>query len=152
MRRLLISCALVLTTCASPPAQADPLPADPQLLRACVAQAGEDRAALQQCYGLVTRACIEAEGGSNSMSDVLCRSAESDVWEELIAEATTRITAADPVDGELLAASSEAWAAWRDAECSYRAYEFGGGVGEQYDRVVCHLDLTSARAIDLIVN
>lgn len=84
------------------------------------------------------------------MSDVLCRSAEADIWETLITEATTRITAADPVDGELLSASSQLWTQWRDAECSFRAYEFGGGSGEQYDRVVCYLDLTAARAIDLI--
>ncbi len=84
------------------------------------------------------------------MSDVLCRSAEADIWEVLIAEATTRITAADPVDGELLNASSRLWTQWREAECNYRAYECGGGSGEQHDRIVCHLDLTVARAIDLI--
>jgi uncharacterized protein YecT (DUF1311 family) len=150
MRRLLIACALVLTGCASQQAYADPIPADPELIRACVAQAGQDRAVLQQCPGMVTRACIDAEGGSNSMSDVLCRSSEADIWQVLIDEATTRITAADPVDGELLNAANASWKQWRDVECIYRSYEFGGGSGEQYDRVVCYLDLTAARAIDLI--
>lgn len=151
MRQLFFALAFALSACATPQASADPLPADPQLLRTCVMQAGSDRAALQQCVGVVTRACIAAEGGSNSFSDVLCRSAEADIWEAVIAESTTRITGADPIDGELLATSSQAWNAWREAECNYRAYEYGGGSGEQYDRIVCQLDLTSARAIDLIL-
>jgi hypothetical protein len=109
MRRLLIACALVLTAYATQQAHADPIPADPELVRACVAQAAQDRAALQQCPGIVTRACIEAQGGSNSMSDVLCRGAEAGIWEALIAESTARITAADPVDGALLNASSQLW-------------------------------------------
>jgi uncharacterized protein YecT (DUF1311 family) len=152
MRRLLLACALVLTACATSQAHADPLPADPELIRTCVTQAREERAALQLCPGVVTRACVESEGGPNAMSDVLCRSAEADIWQALIDQATMRITAADPVDGELLAAANASWTRWREAECEYRAYEYGGGSGEQYDRVVCHLDLTSARAIDLIVN
>lgn len=86
------------------------------------------------------------------MTDVLCRSAEADVWQALIDETTTRVTAADSVDGELLASANQAWTQWREAECSYRAYEFGGGSGEQSDRAVCHLDLTSLRAIDLLAN
>lgn len=86
------------------------------------------------------------------MTDVLCRSAEVDVWQALIDESTSRITAADAADGQLLAAANQSWTQWREAECNYRAYEYGGGSGEQYDRIVCHLNLTSARAIDLIVN
>lgn len=152
MRRLLLACASVLSACATPQACADPLPADPELIRTCVTRAGEDRSALQQCKGIVTRDCIEAEGGPNSMSDVLCRSAEADIWQALIDESTARIAEADPVDGALLAAANTSWSLWRQAECEYRAYEYGGGTGEQHDRVVCHLDLTSARAIDLIAN
>lgn len=152
MRRLLSACALALTAYATPQARADPLPADPALIHTCVTQAGRDRAALQQCVGIVTGACVEAEGGSNAMSDVLCRSAEAEIWQALIDESAARIIAADAVDGELLAAANASWAQWREAECEYRAYEYGGGSGEQYDRIVCHLDLTAARAIDLIVN
>jgi uncharacterized protein YecT (DUF1311 family) len=152
LRQLLFALAFTLAACATLTARADPLPADPQLLRTCVTQAGEDRAVLARCNGVVARACIEAEGGPNAMSDVLCRSAEAGIWQALIDEETTRITAADPVDGELLASANQAWTQWRAAECNYRAYEYGGGAGEQYDRVVCDLDLASARAIDLIAN
>jgi len=42
------------------------------------------------------------------MTDVLYRGAEADVWDELIAEATARITAADAVDGALLATANQA--------------------------------------------
>jgi uncharacterized protein YecT (DUF1311 family) len=116
----------------------------------CVTRADVDRAALESCKGVVTRACIEAEGGSNSMTDVLCRGAETDAWEALMNQAITRITLADAVDGDLVAAASQAWTPWREAECNYRAYEYGGGSGEQVDRAICYLDLTAARAIDLI--
>ena len=152
LRQLLFALAVTLAACATLDADADPLPADPEILRTCVAQAGKDRAALSDCVGFVTRACIEAEGGPNSMSDVLCRSAEADIWQTLIEEATVRITAADPVDGELLAAANQTWTQWREAECNYRAYEFGGGSGEQYDRIVCHMTLTAVRAVNLIAD
>jgi uncharacterized protein YecT (DUF1311 family) len=151
LRQLLFALAFTLAACATPSANADPLPADPQILRTCVAQASKDRVALSECVGHVTRACVEAEGGPNSMSDVLCRSAEADIWQTLIEEATVRIMAADPADGALLASANQAWTQWRDAECNYRAYEYGGGSGEQYDRVVCHLDLTATRAVDIII-
>lgn len=152
MRQIFFALALLLSACATPAAHADPLQADSQILRSCVTAAGQTRDALNQCVGLVTRSCVEAEGGSNSMTDVLCRSAEVDVWQALIDESTSRITAADAADGQLLAAANQSWTQWREAECNYRAYEYGGGSGEQYDRIVCHLNLTSARAIDLIVN
>lgn len=152
MRQWFFAVVVLLAACATPGANADPLAAESQLLRGCVTQAGQDRAALAQCVGLVTRACVEAEGGPNAMSDVLCRSAEADIWQTLVDETTARIATADAVDGELLGAANQSWAQWREAECNYRAYEFGGGSGEQYDRIVCHLNLTSARAIDLIAN
>ena len=150
MRQFFFACALLLTACATPSARADVLRADARILESCVAPAGQDRAALQQCVGVMTRDCVEEEGGSNSMTDVLCRSSESLAWQSIIVSVTERITAADPVDGQLLAAANDAWTDWREAECSYRAYEFGGGSGEQYDRVACDLELASARAIDLI--
>lgn len=151
MRQIIFALAFVLSSLAAPGARADILQADAQILRSCVASAGQDRAALQQCYGAMTRSCVEAEGGSNSMTDVLCRSVEYETWQVLVEEASARIAAADPRDGELLAASNAVWTQWREAECEYRAYEFGGGSGEQFERVVCYLDLTSARAIDLIL-
>ncbi|MCX7357322.1 MAG: lysozyme inhibitor LprI family protein [Alphaproteobacteria bacterium] len=152
MRQLFFALALLVTACVTLPARADVLQSDARILDACIAQASGDRVALQQCVGVMTRVCIEAEGGSNSMTDVLCRSSESLAWNAIIEAATERITAADPADGALLAAANNAWTDWREAECSYRAYEFGGGSGEQYDRVTCDLELTSSRAIGLIAN
>lgn len=150
MRQLFFALALALTACATPAAHADTLSADPQILRACALDAGKDREALEECVGLITRHCVAEEGGSNAMTDVLCRSGEADAWQALIDENAARIAAADPVDGELLAAANQAWTLWREAECEYRAYEYGGGSGEQYDRIVCQLRLTATRAIDLI--
>jgi len=151
LRHLFFALAFVLTACASPSAHADVLQADARILESCVAQAGADRAALQQCVGVMTRACVEAGGGSNSFSDVLCRSAESLAWQAIVDARTEQISAADPEDGQLLAAANGQWVNWRDAECEYRAYEYGGGSGQQFDRVTCDLELSSSRAIDLIL-
>jgi len=150
LRQLFFALALLVTACATPTARADPLPFNPEILRTCVAQAGQDRAALEQCRGLMTQDCIEAEGGSNSISDVLCRSGESHAWLVLALEREAQISDVDPVEGRLLYAANLAWNEWREAECNYRAYEYGGGSGEQFDRIACDLELTSARAIDLI--
>lgn len=152
MRQIFFALAFALTACATPAVRADALSADPGILRGCALDAGKDRDALEQCVGLVTRHCTAEEGGSNAMSDVLCHSAEADAWQALIDENTARIAAADAVDGALLVGANQAWMHWREAECNYRAYEYGGGSGEQYDRIDCHLRLTATRAIDLIVN
>jgi uncharacterized protein YecT (DUF1311 family) len=150
LRQIIFALAFVLSACATPSANADVLQSDPDILGACIAQARQDRAALEQCKGLMTRACVEAEGGTNAYTDVLCRSDEMLAWESIAPERTEAIALADPVDGELLAAANDKWQDWREAECNYRAYEYGGGSGEQYDRAVCYVDLTAARAIDLI--
>ena len=144
MRQLFFALALLASACATPMARADTLSADPQILRGCALDAGKE------CVGLITRHCVAEEGGSNAMTDVLCRSGEADAWQALIDENTARIAAADPVDGELLVAANQAWTQWREAECNYRAYEYGGGSGEQHDRIACQLRLTATRAIDLI--
>lgn len=152
MRQIFFALAFALSACATPAVHADALSANPEILRGCALDAGKDRDALEQCVGLITRHCTAAQGGANSMTDVLCRSAEADVWQALIDENTTRIAAADAVDGALLVGANQAWMHWREAECNYRAYEYGGGSGEQYDRIDCHLRLTATRAIDLIVS
>lgn len=152
MRRLFFALALVLSACATPQANADPLSSDPMILTSCVSEAGKDRDQLMQCALRMTRHCVAEEGGSNSFTDVLCTSAEADAWRALIDENTARIAAADATDGALLVTANQAWTQWREAECSYRAYEYGGGSGEQYDRVTCHLRLTVERAINLIAD
>ncbi len=149
MRRLLIACAFALTACATPQAHADEILANPEVLRSCVTAAGADRAALAQCEGLMARDCFEAEGLS-TMSEVLCWDRETNAWEDLVNANTVRIEAADAEKGARLRSANEAWAVWLEAECEYRAYEFGGGSGEQVDRVRCAAALTTARAIDLI--
>lgn len=149
MRQLLFALALACGGHATP-ARADPLQASPEFLTTCVAGAGEDRTALEACRGSVARPCIDAEG-QGYHSDVLCWSAEAEAWRSLIETTTVHIEAADADKGARLRPANTAWEAWLDAECNYRAYEFGGGSGEQVDRVRCAADLTTSRAIDLLV-
>lgn len=152
MRQLFFVLALLVSACAALSAHADTISADPAIIRSCVLDAGEDRDALEACVGITTRHCTAEEGGSNSITDVLCRSAEADIWQSVIDDNTARIAARDPADGELLVAANQAWMQWRDAQCAYDAYEYGGGSGEQLDRISCHVRLTAKRAIDLILD
>lgn len=150
MRQILALLALALASCATPAAQADPLPADPELLNACVANA-IDEAALRQCRGAVARPCIEIEG-SNSLSDVLCWSAEADAWRGVIDATMQRISAKQAYrDPQRLANAHQAWQAWVESECEYWAWEQGGGSGEQYARVQCAVDRAAERAVSLIL-
>lgn len=149
MRQLFFALAFVLTACATPPASADPIAADPQLAQTCVARADNDYAALERCNGIVANACIEAEGPS-TMALTLCWSAEYDVWRQMIETSTARIESDDAEKGVRLRRANEAWQAWLDAECDYFSYEFGGGSGEQVERAQCGVVLAHRRAIDLL--
>jgi uncharacterized protein YecT (DUF1311 family) len=145
---LAILAGLAVHACAT--ADADPLPADPALLHACVAGANTEHAALEQCRGVVANPCI-AEEGPSTMSTVLCWSAEAEAWEDVIARATARLNETQSYrDPARLARANEAWDAWAEAECEYWAWEEGGGSGEQVDRVECAARVTADRAIALL--
>lgn len=153
MRQLCIACALALTACATPQAHADPgvVQANTERLTACVGSAGADRTALEACKGVAAQACIEAEGGA-TMAHVLCWDSEATAWRELMSAATTRLAAsASYRDATRLDAANAAWASWAEAECEYWAWEVGGGVGEQVDRVRCAARVSADRAITLII-
>jgi len=130
-------------------ARADPLEgADPAPLLACV-EASASREALDQCRGIVLRAC-RAANGPGSMPDVLCLSAEADAWQSVLDAATARLSAVRQFnDPARLARANEAWSQWLEAECEYWAWEEGGGSGEQYVRVECAANMTADRAIAL---
>ncbi|MGD9981458.1 MAG: lysozyme inhibitor LprI family protein [Hyphomonadaceae bacterium] len=153
MRQLYIACALALIACASLQAHADSdvVQASAERLTACVASAGADRAALEQCKGVAAQACIEAEGGV-TMAHVLCWDSEASGWREMMAVAATRLAvSASYRDAARLDAANAAWASWAEAECEYWAWEVGGGVGEQVDRVRCAAHISADRAITLII-
>src|SRR5262245_7944550 len=80
---------VVVAACVG--ARADELPARPELLTACIAEAGNDRTALEACQGLIANDCIATEGLSTS-STVLCWSAESDAWDAVIGRASTQMS------------------------------------------------------------
>jgi len=151
MRRML-ACLALLAACVAPSASADPFEsARPELLRACVSAAGDSREALNQCLGSLARPCIAVEGASTH-TDVLCWSAEAHEWRVQTAEAMQHLNqTATHRDPARLATADAAWEAWAEAECEYWAWEEGGGVGEQVDRVRCYARVTAERAIDLIL-
>jgi hypothetical protein len=155
MRRVGLVTALAFALAATAqcaPARADPFESyNPDFVQDCVAGAGADQDALRRCVGVGATPCIQTDGSTTS-SHVLCWSHESDTWRGLMVRATesmnTRHTYRDP---QRLAASNAAWETWAEAECEYWAWEEGGGVGEQVDRVRCHARITAERAITLIV-
>jgi uncharacterized protein YecT (DUF1311 family) len=152
MRRWLTALTLaVLSFAANSSAFADPFESPrPDLLRACVAEAGAERSAVMACLGASAHPCVATEGGA-TMGYMLCWDAEATTWRELIAEAsaalTTQMSYRSP---EQLAAANEAWSRWADAECEYWAWEEGGGVGEQVDRARCHARVSAERVAALL--
>lgn len=152
MRHFLALLALALPSCATPAAQADDLIDNPEAIATCVARANGERAALETCRGAIERPCRE-QNGPNTMSDVLCASAEADAWDREIAKAIERRTQSpEGHDPARLAAAQAAWETWRDAECDYWAWEEGGGSGEQVVRAACAVDASADRAINLLAN
>lgn len=151
MRQLVFALAVAGAACATPPASADPFEsAQPQLLDGCLQSAGASRDALQQCVGVVANPCIATDGAATS-SYVLCWSAESDAWNTHLTQATARLNETqESRSPSRLADANKEWAAWRDAECEYWAWEEGGGSGEQVDRARCHAQLTADRTISLL--
>lgn len=150
MLRVVVVMALAVLACT--PVRADEFESfNPAPLDACIAAAANDRAALRACLGAGARPCIEAEGGVTH-GYVLCWSSEADAWRARMTGASAYL--ANYVsyrDPQRLAAANAAWEAWAQAECEYWAYEEGGGVGEQVDRVECLAEVTAERAIDLIM-
>lgn len=152
MRRWLTALTLALASfvaCAC--ASADPFESPrPDLLRACVDEAGARRDAVMRCVGVSANPCIATEGGA-TMGHVLCWGAETNTWRDLMAEATAALDAHLTYrDRARLAAANQAWAQWAETECEYWAWEEGGGSGEQVDRARCQARISAERAATLL--
>jgi uncharacterized protein YecT (DUF1311 family) len=140
MKRPLLLSLFALATAFVPKAAADPLDTGggAEAFSACVA-AG----ALDQCRGVLARACVAANGDA-TMSLVLCWNEEAEAWDGVIADRLQRL--ATPERREALTRAQEAWTQWRDAECAYRSDPSAGGSGVQVVMVECSAELGAARA------
>jgi len=118
-------------------------------LEACIAAAGESPLALEACRGVILDPCIKTEGGETTYGMVQCYGAESAAWAVQMNAALERARA-DEARRAWLEPAQQAWSAWRDAECAYRASRFLGGSMARVLAAACIADLTATRAIDLI--
>ncbi len=119
-------------------------------LQACLARVDADEAALNGCKGEVASACLD-EWESATQTIAMCWTGEWNVWRAEMDAQLARHDASDPKHGAQLHASQEAWAAWVELECGYRAAAFGGGTGTEGARVRCTAGLTADRVISLLL-
>jgi uncharacterized protein YecT (DUF1311 family) len=147
MRRVLLA-ALMALACADPASaqRAEPSAVD---LASCVAAAGGSRVALEACVGVIFDPCIETDGGETTIGMAQCYRAEGVAWTAELESALARATE-DEARRPWLGPAQDAWSAWRDAECAYRASLALGGSMARVLSAACLADLTAARAIDFI--
>lgn len=147
MRRVFLA-ALMALACAEPASAQRPEPSAAGLA-SCVSAAGASRMALEACVGVIFDPCIETDGGETTIGMLQCYRAEGAAWTVELEAAVARAMD-DEERRPWLGPAQDAWIAWRDAECAYRASLFLGGSMARVLSAACLADLTAARAIDFI--
>jgi uncharacterized protein YecT (DUF1311 family) len=144
LRQIMAALALIGCIAAPQPASADRDERWDGIIASCVANA-ETRAALDQCTGVVSTPCMQAD--DTTMGMALCISNEADQWDALLQPLLQRAIAREPERAMALKLSQGAWRGWTEAECSYQASAAYGGSAQQPMLAECFRDLTAARAI-----
>lgn len=133
---------------------------DPATLDSCL-KAAADPAAKYACVGLAAQACAAQPGHDNTIGMSACYGAELDLWKAQLNATYDKLFAVHQASDKTvegvgaapqapaLEAAQKAWLGFRDAECTYQEGFFGGGSGAGPAAVLCELDLTGRRAIDL---
>lgn len=149
MRMLLAVFAVLALTGV---AHADPDESDVYIpnVAACIAAAADDEAALRACRGAAANPCLEAAGGITHYM-VMCFSAEARGWGDAMDGAFARLAAARPETASALQEAHTAWEGYRDSECSYRVARWGEGSGARVELAACYNQLTTDRALALLV-
>lgn len=150
MRQIVLSVVLLCAPVAPAWADVDTIETAP--LAACVSAAASDAAALRACPGVIAQPCLDSDGGYTSHGMMMCYSAEAEAWERVINAVLERLTATEPDLAPSLAASQDAWRAYRDAECNYRVNRWGEGSGARVARASCIADLSAERGIALTLH
>lgn len=150
---MLVALAAIVPACASGAAEpVDPPPGDDGArLQGCIARAADDETALNGCKGVVYEACLR-EWEASTQTAAMCWTGEWNVWHAEMDAALVRRGEADSERSAQLRASQQAWAAWLEIECAYRAAGMGGGGGTGGARASCAADLTADRVISLMLD
>lgn len=158
MRTTLALTALILGT----PALAEEAPAlDTAAMQSCLDAAAEP-VGKYACIGMASDACQQVPGHDSTAGMTECLGAERGWWDARLNEtydklmashrdtdkATEGVAGAQP-QAPALRAAERAWLAYRDAECAYQQGFFAGGSGAGPAVLLCEMDLTGRRAIDL---
>lgn len=150
MRQILLSVALLCAPIAPASADVDTIETAP--IAACLGAAAGEGTTPRACRGVIAQPCLDSDGGYTTYGMVMCYSAEAEAWESVISGALDRLTATEPDLAPSLAASQDAWRAYRDAECSYRVNRWGEGSGARVALASCIADLSAERGIALTLH
>jgi uncharacterized protein YecT (DUF1311 family) len=115
--------------------------------RLAAAQAEAPRRA-ESCIGVVSTACIQAEGNESTAAMVQCNGREADAWDGRLNAAYKAALAQgdgqDVADG--LRKTQRNWIAFRDAACAQPAVVFKGTMAGPIS-AYCVLELTARQAL-----
>ena len=131
----------------------EPTQAEVDALEVCIIEAGPE-AALRQCRGLVSTACMEQPGGETTAVQLACVRRELAIWTHELEKAERDMTAAletayTPSRPEAFQAAQEAWHDFMRAECRQQSLLFEGGSFQRVLVADCVMRLTAERAVEL---
>jgi uncharacterized protein YecT (DUF1311 family) len=102
----------------------------------------------ESCIGVVSTACIQAEGNESNATMLQCYGRESDAWDGRLNTAYKALLAKgdgqEVVDG--LRKTQRSWIAFRDAACAQPAVAFQGTMAGPMS-AWCVLDMTARQAL-----
>lgn len=116
-------------------------------LEACLIREEKSDAAGQACIGKAARQCLEIAQREPIVHVEKCYEPELAAWARLV----NRYFSERPkgVKGERMAEVQRRWQAYRIAKCDYAAFHHGGADHGRWQGLICLLDETARRAIEL---
>lgn len=103
------------------------------------------------CIGAASGPCMEEPGGYSTVGMSQCLARETDWWDgELNARYARLRDGLDEESALALKDAQRAWIAWRDSKCEFEYIYWREGTIRSTYYGACMLDVTAARAIDLI--
>ncbi|MDO5658064.1 MAG: lysozyme inhibitor LprI family protein [Paracoccus sp. (in: a-proteobacteria)] len=156
--------AFCLAVLAAPAAAQDGAGPDAAaLLDGCLdgARAQDQLSAWDSCIGVVSRACLEASGGSSTVAIATCLRQEYELWDARLNQSYQAVLAAsEATDKEmaelgsaaeaqapLLREMEQSWTRFRDAACAYERSRWGGGTGGGPAALDCMIRLTAQHSV-----
>lgn len=122
-------------------------PPTSDVLEACLIQEEKSYATGHSCIGKAARQCLEIAQREPIVHFEKCYEPELSAWARLV----KRYFSERPkgVQGERIAEVQRSWNAYRNLKCNYAAFHHGGADRGRWQGLICLLDETGRRAIEL---